>query len=173
MRWFFLIPLATGLISGYIAQKSDDEMAYLTSAATVISLFLSLILAPWQVQLLILIVVFIAVRQFWLKLESGMQSAAKEKEPQSDRAMTNQPTASVTEEVEGKLTRKYRGASYEPAVPTESFTEVEKEGKYRGANCKVRSLQPTSVPSPKHKLKYRGINFSSSEADTTQESSNG
>lgn len=54
MHLFFLIPLTTALVSGYIFQKSADEMAYLTGIVALISLFFSLVLAPWQIQLLVL-----------------------------------------------------------------------------------------------------------------------
>lgn len=136
MRWLFLIPITTGLISGYIAQKSDDEMAYLTGAFTIFSLFLSLILAPWQIQLLILLLVSLAVRQFWLKVESGITSESIPKNLSSDRATVNE---------EGKITRKYRGATYESSVST---PEVGTEN--------LSSGQPANPQPQKFELKYRG-----------------
>lgn len=54
MYFFFIIPLITALVSGYIFQKSADEMAYLTGIVALVSLILSLVLAPWQIQLLVL-----------------------------------------------------------------------------------------------------------------------
>ena len=55
MSYLFLLPLFTAALAAYFWQKSSDEIAYLASAATVISLVLSLVLAPWQIQLLILL----------------------------------------------------------------------------------------------------------------------
>ncbi|MGH1395939.1 MAG: hypothetical protein ACRAVC_18215 [Trichormus sp.] len=64
MPLFFLIPLVTGLATGYISQKCHDETAYIISLFTILSLILSLILAPWQIQLLLLIVVFASTQRF-------------------------------------------------------------------------------------------------------------
>jgi len=64
MPLFFLIPLVTGLATGYISQKCRDEIGYIISIFTIISLILSLILAPWQVQLLLLIAVLASTNRF-------------------------------------------------------------------------------------------------------------
>ncbi|RCJ18232.1 hypothetical protein A6770_06565 [Nostoc minutum NIES-26] len=60
MPLFFLIPLFTGLATGYFSKKCTDEIAYLTGLFTVISLILSLVLAPWQIQFVLLIFVIIS-----------------------------------------------------------------------------------------------------------------
>ncbi|MFM7713723.1 MAG: DUF4278 domain-containing protein, partial [Microcystis sp.] len=65
MSYLFLLPLFTAALAAYFWQKSSDEIAYLASAATVISLVLSLVLAPWQIQLLILLTVVIVVTFLW------------------------------------------------------------------------------------------------------------
>lgn len=64
MPMFFLVPLVAGLATGYISKKCQDEVAYLTSIFTVLSLFLSLVLAPWQIQALLLIVVLVSTNKF-------------------------------------------------------------------------------------------------------------
>jgi membrane protein implicated in regulation of membrane protease activity len=152
MRWLFLIPIATGLISGYIAQKSDDEMAYLTGAFTIFSLLLSLILAPWQIQLLILLLVSLAVRQFWLKIESDITSEPIPKNRASDRIIVNE---------EEKITCKYRGATYEHSVST---TEITTEN--------LHSLQQANPPTQKFELKYRGAIVNNQETNTTRSQDN-
>jgi hypothetical protein len=149
MRWFFLIPLTTSLITGYISQKSADEIAYLTGVFTIVSLFASLVMAPWQVQLLILLVVSIVARQFWLKLEFENQLKA-EREEKADEP----PAASTLNEIEEKTIRKYRGVSYEPSVSTSSVTDVEIEGKYRGATYKVHKVKEASTPPHEIEQKY-------------------
>ncbi|WP_445636585.1 hypothetical protein NSTC745_01510 [Nostoc sp. DSM 114161] len=58
MALFFLIPLCTALATGYLFKKSTDEIAYLAGVFAAISLILSLVLAPWQIQFALLIVVF-------------------------------------------------------------------------------------------------------------------
>jgi hypothetical protein len=144
MRWLFLIPFGTSLITGYIAQKSKDELAYLSAAMTVVTVFLSLVMAPWQIQLLILVVAVVIARQFWLKVEQERFSQADFSNPQiaqSERDNNNladQPTTSNSEET---IIRKYRGASYEVKIPNINVTKIEREGKYRGTDCKVQYLQ--------------------------------
>ncbi|AFY47789.1 hypothetical protein Nos7524_1930 [Nostoc sp. PCC 7524] len=64
MPLFFLIPLATGLATGYISKKCHDETAYLVSLFTILSLILSLVLAPWPIQLVLLIVVLASTNRF-------------------------------------------------------------------------------------------------------------
>ncbi|MCU0533521.1 MAG: hypothetical protein MUD14_06460 [Hydrococcus sp. Prado102] len=152
MRLLFLIPMATGLISGYIAQKSDDEMAYLTGAFTIFSLLLSLILAPWQIQLLILLLVSLAVRQFWLKIETGTTSESIAENPLSDRAIVSEKE---------KIACKYRGATYEPTVST---TEIATE--------KLHSLQAANPQTHKVELKYRGAVVNNQKTNTTQSQDN-
>ncbi|OCQ94461.1 hypothetical protein BCD64_07200 [Nostoc sp. MBR 210] len=64
MPLVFLIPLFTGLATGYLSKKCSDELAYLTGVFTIISLVVSLVLAPWQIQLLLLVVVFVSTNKF-------------------------------------------------------------------------------------------------------------
>jgi hypothetical protein len=63
MSLFFLIPLTISLVTGYIFKNSAADMAELMILATVFSLILSLVLAPWQLQLLVLILVLISTRR--------------------------------------------------------------------------------------------------------------
>ncbi|MBD2254495.1 hypothetical protein [Nostoc parmelioides] len=64
MPMFFLVPLVAGLATGYISKKCQDEVAYIISTFTVLSLIVSLVLAPWQIQTLLLIVVFVSTNRF-------------------------------------------------------------------------------------------------------------
>ncbi|MBD2413380.1 hypothetical protein FACHB389_25215 [Nostoc calcicola FACHB-389] len=59
MALFFLIPLCTALATGYLFKKSTDEIAYLAGVFAAISLIFSLVLAPWQIQFGLLIIVFL------------------------------------------------------------------------------------------------------------------
>lgn len=74
MHLFFLIPLITGVLTSYIFQKSADEMAYLTAVVTIISFIFSIVLAPWQIQLVILALVITTIRRRLLQNEYRMQS---------------------------------------------------------------------------------------------------
>ncbi|WP_066377171.1 MULTISPECIES: hypothetical protein [unclassified Anabaena] len=64
MPLLFLIPLVTGLATGYISKKCHDEIAYLVSIFTILSLILSLVLAPWPIQLVLLIAVLASTNKF-------------------------------------------------------------------------------------------------------------
>ncbi|MBD2529983.1 hypothetical protein H6G97_10550 [Nostoc flagelliforme FACHB-838] len=70
MPLFFLIPLCTALITAYLFKKGTDEIAYLAAMFTAISLILTLVLAPWQIQLGLLIIVFLITNKLLQKNES-------------------------------------------------------------------------------------------------------
>jgi Domain of unknown function (DUF4278) len=158
MRWLFLVPLITSLTTAYISQRTADEIAYLTGAFAVLSLSISLVMAPWQIQLSILVLGFIIARQLWRKLEFGSQLAGESEDRASDRAI------STANEVEGKTIRKYRGVSYE-TTSASSVPVIETEGKYRGSPCKVHTYQQSNAAPPKVELKYRGASIANPEAD--------
>ncbi|AKG23555.1 hypothetical protein [Calothrix sp. 336/3] len=63
MPLFFLIPLSMGLVTGYVYQKTTDEIGQLIGIVAVISLVLSIVLAPWQIQLSLLAVVLISTKK--------------------------------------------------------------------------------------------------------------
>jgi hypothetical protein len=143
MHWLFLVPLSTGLISAYIAQKSADEIAYLTSAFTILSFFFTLVMAPWQIQILILLLAIIAVRQLWLKVNANLQLEIKSDE------------IAAANTIESKTTHKYRGVSYKPSA-------LQKET--------VEDKNTELIRSPKPILKYRGASIPSLEESEIKES---
>jgi hypothetical protein len=57
MPLFFLVPLFTGLITGYFWNKHNNEVAYIAGVVTAVTLVLSLMIAPWQIQLGLLVFV--------------------------------------------------------------------------------------------------------------------
>ncbi|MBW4601135.1 MAG: hypothetical protein KME29_16545 [Calothrix sp. FI2-JRJ7] len=59
----FLLPLLTALVSGYLFQKSTDEIGYLAGGIAIISFVISLVLAPWEIQLLLLVVVLVSTQK--------------------------------------------------------------------------------------------------------------
>jgi membrane protein implicated in regulation of membrane protease activity len=121
MVFAFLIPLFTGLISGYIFQKSTDEIGYLAGVAAVISLVISLVLAPWEIQFLLLVVVLVSTHKLLQQNESRIKL-------QSDR-----DRVLVSEQPQIEVPCKYRGANYEPHDTVTEVTEGEVVGKYRGS----------------------------------------
>ncbi|AFY40822.1 hypothetical protein [Nostoc sp. PCC 7107] len=77
MALFFLIPLFTGLATGYLSKKCSDELAYLTGIFTIISLVVSLVLAPWQIQLLLLVFVVITTNKLLRDNDKKYTQASK------------------------------------------------------------------------------------------------
>ncbi|OUL35421.1 hypothetical protein BV372_11235 [Nostoc sp. T09] len=67
MALFFLVPLCTALLTGYLVKQSTDEIAYIAGVFGFICFVLSLVLAPWQIQLLMLIVVLISTNKLLSK----------------------------------------------------------------------------------------------------------
>ncbi|WP_088241009.1 hypothetical protein [Calothrix rhizosoleniae] len=59
MPLLFLLPLFTALISGYICKRSTDEIGQLAGVLAALSLVVSLVSAPWEIQLLLLIAVLV------------------------------------------------------------------------------------------------------------------
>lgn len=59
----FLVPLFTGLLTGYLVKQTNDEIAYIGGVFAIICLILSLILAPWQIQLILLVLVLVSTRK--------------------------------------------------------------------------------------------------------------
>ena len=79
MLLFFLIPLCTALATGYFFKKSSDEIAYIAGVFAAVSLILSLVLAPWQIQLGLLIIVLIITNRLLQENESKQtQSTGKQ-----------------------------------------------------------------------------------------------
>jgi len=83
MNLIFLIPIATCFFIGYLCQKCPGEIAYLTATIAVVSLISSLILAPWQLQLLIILLVFSSTRKLLQQNEYRLQLMEQQK--QGDR----------------------------------------------------------------------------------------
>jgi hypothetical protein len=55
MSLIFLLPMSLSLVIAVISQQSSDDLAEITGLAAIVSLILSLVLAPWQLQLFILL----------------------------------------------------------------------------------------------------------------------
>ncbi len=69
MALFFLIPLFTGLVGGYIFKKCTDEIGYFVGIFAALCLALSLVFAPWQVLLLLLLVILITTQKLLQRME--------------------------------------------------------------------------------------------------------
>jgi hypothetical protein len=98
----FLIPLFTGLVTGYIFKKSTDEIGYLAGGIAIFSFVISLILAPWEVQLLLLVFVLVITQRLLQQNEYKMKL-------QDDS--TDIPIKESEVKSKGTI-HKYRGANY-------------------------------------------------------------
>jgi hypothetical protein len=63
MPLFFLITLVTGVMTGYLFQRNDDEITNIAGVFTAVIFIVSLVLAPWQIQFGMLMFVVIVSNQ--------------------------------------------------------------------------------------------------------------
>lgn len=134
MNFTFMIPLSIVLIATYFLRKSEDEIVYLCGIVVIIGLVLSLILAPWQVQLFLLGVAAIST------IKLGKQNQTLEIE------------------VENKPPLLYRGSNYEHKSSNSGnaeVSEVDLERKYRGQVWKNHHSEAAKIPQT-FQLTYRG-----------------
>jgi len=112
MNFSFMIPLTIVLVATYFLKKSSDEIVYLCGVIAVIGLLFSLMLAPWQIQLLLLI-----IAALWtINLRQQNQTVAEvdqEKKPTlpywGNNYEDNSSNSGNIEVVEANLEGKYRG----------------------------------------------------------------
>jgi len=63
MSLFFLIPMSFSLVIAVISQQSSEDLAEITGLIAIVALVLSLVLDPWQLQLITLF--FLSTRRFF------------------------------------------------------------------------------------------------------------
>lgn len=141
MTVLFLVPLAIALISVYIYENSAEEMSYLTAITAIISLFVTLAIAPWQVQILLLLVALLSSQ--WLLSQYQRRNQAQEQ-----TLATPAKTVETATETPAKLI--YRGQSYDYSPD-----------KVTGTTIEPQISQPT-------KLIYRGQTYDYSPAKVTE-----
>ncbi len=155
------ISLATGITASYFTKHTSEEISYLMGSLTFFSLLLSLILAPWQIKLIILIIVIISIHRFWQhigsdkELETEQQTLKKSQHSEDSKQL--------------KIESKYRGVAYQPHPETAKVVEEELTGKYRGHPYHITHHQPHSTPQPQFELKYRGVNITNHKAQASQD----
>lgn len=139
MPLLFLIPLFTGLVTGYIFKTSTDEIGQLTGVVAAFSLILSLVLAPWQIQVLMLIVVLVITQKLLQKDEYKLR-LDKNNQEQINYNASNEVISYQTLGKENEITRKYRGGNYQTNDVKLEFAEREIVGKYRGLPLKIHQI---------------------------------
>lgn len=78
MPLFFLIPLSICVITGYFFNRCSDEVGYLSGLFAIISFILSLILAPWEIQALLLVVVLVTAKKLLQRNEYKLKQGNRE-----------------------------------------------------------------------------------------------
>lgn len=151
MRLLFLAPLLTGLFSVYICRKSQDELAYLTGAVAGVSILISLMIAPWQIQLLLLVLVFSTLGYIWKQKETEDTF-----EIQQFQSTVNTKLNLIKEQKPADII-----SSSVAVTPTEA-TDKRKVRKYRGVIIEETSSQKAATPT---NLKYRGANVNHANSD--------
>lgn len=141
MAWGLLVPVAIFLLLAYILTNCADEIAYIAAVILLVSLFLSLILAPWPIK--------------WLLLALVLLSNRKISQPKLEQT--------VEKSNEKKIKLSYRGIDYEQKSSAVEVTEEEIIGKYRGQIYKSSSLKKPIEFQPLAGLKYRGASIKQEE----------
>lgn len=152
MLWLFAIIGAIGLVVIFNLYKTTaTDIAYIAASILVLGFVISLVVAPWQVKLFLLVLIFITnMRRDTDEVET--EPATQEKEQQEAATAA-------------KLQLSYRGEKYEVNTPPVEVTEDEIVGKYRGQI--VKTHQPKQCPaSPNLEIKYRGAKITHSVINT-------
>jgi hypothetical protein len=63
MPLFFLMTVVTGVMTGYLFKRNDDEITNIAGVLTAVIFIVSLVLAPWQIQFGLLIFVLITTNK--------------------------------------------------------------------------------------------------------------
>ena len=80
MSWLFLTPLGIAVTAFFIYERSCDEIAILSAVAAITGALLSLIFAPWQLQLAALIL-GLALSQRLLRAERYYSNSSSQVDP--------------------------------------------------------------------------------------------
>ncbi|ACK73347.1 conserved hypothetical protein [Gloeothece citriformis PCC 7424] len=151
MNLLFLIPFTTAVVSAYFFQKTSQDIAYLTGTICAVSLLITLLIAPWEIQLIIISLAIIIARTGREKLQE-QENYTQSIEP-NDIKITPQK----------KEVNKYRGINYNLAPKTVTITLGKIEGKYRGNPLPSHQLSQTFMINHKPHLKYRGVDINSND----------
>ncbi len=149
MEFTFLLPLTIGLMVGYKAWGSRHDIAHLAVIFAVVNLLASLLLAPWEVKVVLLILAAIVVGPLWQSFDSK----------------NNLPDTQTSDSKETEL--HYRGISYESSKSTVPIEKTEKISKcYRGIDYESSGTYTAQNNEVKGKvIKYRGVDIGTKTQD--------
>ena len=162
MTILFIIPLVVVALAVWIYKNSSDEIAYLAAATSVVGLVLSLILAPWQIKLVLLAIALLTSSQIWqprkpveikpnfqlikAQLEGNLASSKAEKEDHQ----------SSTQLVHSLAAMVYRGVNYKQGQHMVKVNYDPSPRKYRGQVCLSSPIERPILVQSHFELKYRG-----------------
>lgn len=198
MHWTYLILLGTGLVCGYYTLRSSDEITSFTGAFTLICLLISLFLAPWELQLLILLLVIAAAQYYWRQLEARTELSAQnaEKAPGTPSTSTNSqgniPKESAFSSDSPKATsiapshRIYRGVAYDVTDSSPDSLSALQDNQNEPQSPRYLGLPYETVGTPvppltqyenkpkqatrqKAVLRYRGVIVNPAESESSEE----
>lgn len=157
MAWYFIIPLGIALVVNYILKHATDEIAYIATAILVVSLVISLMMAPWQLQGLLVLLVLVSNIRIWQNGEDAIDESTETEQNINSMSSASVPALS------------YRGINYKvQPKSTENVNQEVKEGeiigKYRGQLLKSHSsknIQGQPADNPNFEIKYRGVKVKS------------
>lgn len=139
MALFFLIPLLTGLIGGYIFKKCSDEIGYFVGIFALMCIILSLVLAPWEIQLMLLIFTLVITQRLLQQNEYKLKQVEDNHEI-VDYTEKKDPVSSKPKTNEVKNLPKSRPISYQATERTEKRTDGELAGKSFGTPLKIHTI---------------------------------
>lgn len=133
----FLISLAIVLVAVYVFEHSTDEIAYLAGAISLVGLVVSLVVAPWEFQFLLLMLVLVSSKRLWSPWNWIAKLRQNQQNKPSDRAENNEPNSATTKVTEDPITGQQQDqvgqfSNLEKAAAGSSTFEL----KYRGVSIK-------------------------------------
>lgn len=152
MHWlWFSISLGIVLVTAYIFDNTSDEISYLAASISIVSLIVGLIVAPWEIQLLLLVVALVLTKGLSVPYKREVKFESDQKTQLLARNTNDEQSYPEVEPTKGEITRKYRGNIWK-ASNLEDTPQVPAtyELKYRGAS-------PTGQTSSESEIKQTGI----------------
>ncbi len=152
---FSILPCACFITGYFLLKKSNNEISHLVAVFAAISLILGLILAPWQILLILLILILISRSSEYYTSKVVSSEIQYPQEP----VTKSEPDYNLI----------YRGASYRPDLDAKSNAEtiplVTPKLIFRGCTyfvCADPNTQSAGIITPPvtYKLSFRGSSYS-------------
>ena len=173
MSLWFLLPTVTCVIATLLSSRWKDEPSLICAGLAILSFPVALILAPWEVQVLLLLSIVLVARYGIRSNESLAESAAPDLTGPADQATIDQPSrvmawGSRLKWPEFRPNDQERPPAKSVAVPTRSADSTvaatsdhlatASDRIYRGVTWHQSDLSPEStLKLPETiELKYRG-----------------